>query len=165
MAVGFVPEASVVRLTVGVWEVSPKNGVISVRSQTRAIALGFGPAANRLLLYPASPFSRRSSRQVRLLIGMAELNVAFQSSFTALNGRPGADYDALERGPAPNAIALGGALGVLDMPDWVAHPSESRRAHCRTAGWISQPGCATSGSTSTNRHFATMPLMSKSCPI
>src|SRR5215204_2827449 len=87
------------------------SGTSPNRLHHRAIALGFGPAANRLLLYPASPFSRRSSRQVRLLIGMAELNVAFQSSFPALNGRPGADYDALERGPAPNAIALGVSPG------------------------------------------------------
>jgi AhpD family alkylhydroperoxidase len=46
---------------------------------------------------------------------MAELNAAFQSSFPALNSRPGADYDALERGPAPNAIALEVmAPGALD---------------------------------------------------
>jgi hypothetical protein len=92
----------------GLTTAEPQTGSLGTlkKAAVRAIALGFGPAANRLLLYPASPFSRRSSRQVRILIGMAELNVAFQSSFPALNGRPGADYDALERGPAPNAIAL-----------------------------------------------------------
>ena len=101
----------------------------AIATMPRAIALGFGPAANRLLLYPASPFSRRSSRQVRLLIGMAELNVAFQSSFPALNGRPGADYDVLERGPAPNAIALGRRGMTLDQ-ELVSTASGLRRG-CR----------------------------------
>jgi hypothetical protein len=77
------------------WQVHPST-VYRMAAWGRAIAFGFGLAAERLLLDPASPLPQQNSREVRFLIVMTQLNAAFQPSFPALNGRHGADYDALE---------------------------------------------------------------------